>query len=335
MVQGFDETDIALLDALHLQPRLTFEELARVLDVSAVTAARRWRRLEADGKAWVSSAPGSQLGLCGALFEAECEPGQAQLVADELARLPHTFSVHITTGQHNVYALVGAADEGVLIDLMMNRLPSVRGIRGMTIARLIRLFSGMQWRLGGINATQAKAVNDEPGPTVRHQFDDFDHQLYLALQHDGRLGLRELAASVDRPVLTVRKRLDLLRRSRQMTFRTDFARPVAGWPTNVVLKLRVEDASAVPHVGSALVRWPEIRVCTDLVGGEANLFVTAQLHSLTALDELSARLSTEFIGVGVIDRRVLLLPVKSFTRVLGPDGCARDVIPVDFWAPAP
>jgi AsnC-type helix-turn-helix domain len=78
MDEGIDEIDIALLDAMHLQPRVSFEDLARVLDVSAVTAARRWHRLSQDGLAlaWVSSAPRRRLGTCGALFEAEAHPGR-------------------------------------------------------------------------------------------------------------------------------------------------------------------------------------------------------------------------------------------------------------------
>jgi DNA-binding Lrp family transcriptional regulator len=196
------------------------------------------------------------------------------------------------------------------------------------------LFSGTRWRLGGINATQAKAVAKEPAPAAaHHDFDDFDRQLYLTLQYDGRLGLRDLAAKVDRSPAAVRNRLDILTRSRLLTFRTDFARPAAGWPTNVVLKLRVGETAAVSRVGRALVHWPETRVCADLIGGAANLFVTAQLHDLATLDELTARLDTEFPGVTVIDQRVLLRAVKSFGRRLGADGRAHDVVPVDLWAP--
>ncbi|HME76892.1 MAG TPA: AsnC family transcriptional regulator [Mycobacterium sp.] len=107
MGDGVDELDIALLDALHLNPLASFEELGTVLDVSPVTAARRWRRLVATGRAWVSSAPGRELPLKAALFEAECQPGAASAVADEFAAIPQVFSVNITTGQDNLYAFCG------------------------------------------------------------------------------------------------------------------------------------------------------------------------------------------------------------------------------------
>ena len=68
--------------------------------------ARRWRRLADAGKAWVSSAVGRALALTGGLFEAECDPSTAPAVAARLAQVPQVFSVHITTGRYNVYALV-------------------------------------------------------------------------------------------------------------------------------------------------------------------------------------------------------------------------------------
>ena len=38
-------------------------------------------------------------------------------------------------------------------------------------------------------------------------FDEFDRELFLALQRDGRLSFRELAAVVGRPEPRVRRRL--------------------------------------------------------------------------------------------------------------------------------
>src|SRR5271166_2931808 len=128
MGDGVDELDIALLDALHLNPLASFEELGTVLDVSPVTAARRWRRLVATGRAWVSSAPGRELPLKAALFEAECQPGAASAVADEFAAIPQVFSVNITTGQDNLYAFVVAADQPLLAKLIVDKLPTIAGL---------------------------------------------------------------------------------------------------------------------------------------------------------------------------------------------------------------
>jgi hypothetical protein len=66
--------------------------------------------------------------------------------------------------------------------------------------------------------------------------------------------------------------------------------------------------------------------------GAASLFVTMQLHKLSALDAVISRLIVEYPGVAVLDTRVVLRSVKSFGRLLGPDGRAREIVPVDLWA---
>jgi len=331
---GVDELDVALLDALHVNPQVSFEELGRVLDISPVTAARRWRRLVATGRAWVSSAIGPRLPMKAALFEAECQPGAAQSVATEFASMPMVFSVNITTGKDNIYALLVAADQPLLSELIVDVLPAVPGLLRVQSSLITKLFSGTRWRLGGLSPGQARAVAPEPGTTAQvHEFDEFDRELFLALQRDGRLSCRDLAAAVGQSESAVRRRLGLLTRSGLLAFRTDFARVEAGWLTGVAVKLRVS-GSPVEAVGRTLVQYPETRFCAATVGGggAADMFVTMQLHELSALDAVICRLLAEYPGVAVLDTRVVLRSVKSWGRLLGPDGHAREIVPVDPWA---
>jgi DNA-binding Lrp family transcriptional regulator len=330
---GVDELDVALLDALHVNPQVSFEELGRVLDISPVTAARRWRRLVATGRAWVSSAIGPRLPVKAALFEAECKPGAAQSVATEFASMPKVFSVNITTGKNNIYALLVAADQPLLSELIVDVLPAVPGLLRVQSSLITELFSGTRWRLGGLSPDQARAVAPEPATTARvHEFDEFDRELFLALQRDGRLSCRDLAAAVGQSESAVRRRLGVLTRSGLLAFRTDFARVEAGWVTGVAVKLRVS-GSPVEAVGRTLVQYPETRFCAATVGGDAaSMFVTMQLHELSALDAVICRLLAEYPGVAVLDTRVVLRFVKSWGRLLGPDGHAREIVPVDPWA---
>jgi hypothetical protein len=65
----------------------------------------------------------------------------------------------------------------------------------------------------------------------------------------------------------------------------------------------------------------------------ADLFVTMQLHNVSDLDPVIRRLSADHPGVAVLDTRVVLRSVKSWGRLLGLDGRAQHVVPVDLWAP--
>jgi hypothetical protein len=59
-----------------------------------------------------------------------------------------------------------------------------------------------------------------------------------------------------------------------------------------------------------------------------------QLHRLSDLDLAIQQLLAEYPGVTVLDTRVVLRCVKSWGRLLGPDGQAEKVVPVDLRAPA-
>jgi len=66
----------------------------------------------------------------------------------------------------------------------------------------------------------------------------------------------------------------------------------------------------------------------------ANLVVTMQIHKLSALDAVISQLIAEYPGVAVLDTRIVGRSVKSWARLLGSDGHAREIVPVDLWAPA-
>jgi DNA-binding Lrp family transcriptional regulator len=218
-------------------------------------------------------------------------------------------------------------------ELLVDALPGVPGVQRAQSALITELFSGTRWRLGGLSSSQIDTVATEPltkGPG--HQFDDFDRELFLALQRDGRLSFRDLAGALGRSEAAVRRRVGLLTRAGLLAFRTDFARVEAGWPSAVALKLRVTWTD-VAAVGRALVHFPETRFCVGTLGGAANLFVTMQLHRASALDPVIVRLLAEYPGVDVLDTRAVLRSVKSWGRLLGPEGRAVDVVAVDPWAP--
>src|ERR1700742_171671 len=93
-----DETDVLLLDALHANPRISFERLRPVLGIAPGTVARRWQRLADSGRAWVSSVPGPQLALVAAVYEVRPIPGHMLDVARALAAAPQVISVYATDG---------------------------------------------------------------------------------------------------------------------------------------------------------------------------------------------------------------------------------------------
>ncbi|WP_405973544.1 Lrp/AsnC family transcriptional regulator [Streptomyces sp. NBC_00988] len=329
---GIDEDDVALIDALHVNPRAGFEQLGPALGMSAVTAGRRWRRLTRAGLAWISSAPGPAMPLASAVVEVACAPGDAAGIARALAARPQVFSVHLTAGSHDLYALVLARDTAAMSRLLVDDIGRIPAIRQLTARVATHVFSGVHWRLGAIDpeAVEALSSADSPSHATTRELDAFDQALFLALQSDGRTTIRDLSRGLDRSERAVTRRLESLVRAGVLAFRTDFVRSEGGWPAQVALSLRVPD-EALHEVGSRVGAWPQTRVCAAVIGA-ANLFVTVQLHDLPALDPLLRRIRSTWPAVEVTDRQVVLRPVKSWGRLLDTEGRAIDTVPVDPWA---
>jgi DNA-binding Lrp family transcriptional regulator len=331
-----DETDVLLLDALHVNPRATFERLGSALGISPATAGRRWERLAGAGRAWVSSVPGPAVAMTGAIVEAEAVPGQTEAVGRALAASRHVASVYLTAGAFDLQALVLAADMPSLASLVFDHLPTAPGLARMRAHVGTAWYSKVRWRLGAISGGEAHSVRDdatdEAGQLAGSRtYDETDHALYLALQHDGRARYRDLARELGTSEQLVQRRMTSLARRGMLTFRTDFTRGEGGWPAQIMFWLTVPGA-ALDLAGAEISGWRETRICMAVVG-RANVFVMLQLHHLGELSGLYERLAAVLPQARIADQRVVLRPVKSWGRVLDRAGHATGVVPVDPWAP--
>jgi len=326
-----DETDLALVDGLQLNPRASWASLGAALELAPITLARRWQRLVRSGSAWVSVALGNRR-MRGAVLEMSCRPGTARSVALALAELPHVSTVGITTGRYQIFALVLAPTLPAISEVLVHRLAVPEDVTAVHSYLYSGLFGGVVWRLGVMNRARAELVREEPGPahTPMRSFGEGDRRLLLALGRDGRRSYNDLAAELGTSPQAVRRRLDRLRRNGDITFRCDVARPLAGWGSMAILWLSVPDGD-LPVVGRALGTLPETRHCSA-VPGPANLVLGVSLRSHEHLDEVLARIVRTHPTVTVVDRRVVLQQVKVYGRIVDEQGRSVRVIPVDPWA---
>ena len=340
--RGVDEADVVLLDAMHANPRVSFERLGSVLGISPVTAARRWQKLSESGAAWVSSVPGPDLALVGAVYEIRAEPGRTVDVARELAAIPQVISVYATDGAFDLHTVVLAAEMADLSALLLERLPRVPGIaRGRAHVGL-RWYSGVHWRLGAIDRSQQRSVADEAdtggrraarGRTLSARSRALappDQALFLALQRDGRARYRDLARELGTSEHLVRRRLDSLVRRGMLGFRTDFARREGGWPAEFITWLSVPH-DKLDHVGAEISAWPETRICMSAVGS-VSLMVMSQVHRVDGVSAILEQLRGTVPEAAVSDQRLVLRAFKSWGRLLDEAGHAAGVVPVDPWA---
>ncbi|MEW1909288.1 Lrp/AsnC family transcriptional regulator [Kitasatospora sp. NPDC085895] len=334
-----DELDLALVDALRVDPRAPWSRLAGPLGVDPATLSRRWAKLEADGDAWVTCYPSADRigrGLT-ALIEVECSSGRVAEVAHALSGHPQIASVEVVTGSADLLLTVGAADPGALAGHLLEQICAVPGIgrtRTSLVERTVR--EGSRWSGGALDAEQRRAIAEPPGelrsPRGGRQIEE-DLALMQALGGDGRMPYAELAERTGLPATTVRRRLAELRDSGRLVLRCDASPRVTGNPLAVLLWLEVPPARLEEAAGW-LAGLPQARMCAVTVG-RANLALYLMVRRLPDLRRLEEELARRFDRLRVRDRLVTLRTVKLVGRLLTPDGRAHGYVPIDPWPAGP
>ena len=129
-----DELDLKIIAALKADGRATNQDIARSLKLAPATVSARIRRLEElNAMRVVAVTDFSALGLDVLLAVGiEVQGRAAEEVAEELARLPEVFAVHLVTGARDIEILVALRDFAELQPFLLEDVAAVRGIRSLT-----------------------------------------------------------------------------------------------------------------------------------------------------------------------------------------------------------
>ncbi|SDG24212.1 Lrp/AsnC family transcriptional regulator [Streptomyces griseoaurantiacus] len=325
-----NETDLALTDALQLNPRVSWTALSEVLELSPVTLARRWQALVRARTAWTCiTLEGPR--FRGAIIEVACKPGTAVDVAAAFSALPHVATVGITVGEYDLFALVVSPTVDAISAVLLDGLPITPDVTRVSSHVYTGMLGGGRWRHGVLNRAQCEQVRSDLGPPPKElrPLSVDDRALYVALGRDGRRSYTEVAQDLGTSPQVVKRRLDRLQRRGEVAFRCDVARPLAGWHAMAMLWLTAPDAE-VGGIGRAIGEWRETRFCAPVVG-RTNLCVIVSLRSVEQLEEIVLRLAAEYPQVTIAERRLVLRQVKVHGRLVDEHGRSTEVIPVDPW----
>ncbi|WP_328907907.1 Lrp/AsnC family transcriptional regulator [Streptomyces sp. NBC_00234] len=336
-VTGFEEIDLALVDALQTDPRAAWSRIGPAIGVDATTAARRWARLESAGLAWVTAYAGPATATVG-YVELICRPRQLAELSERLTALPWVISVEHVVGDFDLFLTVAAADLPALGRRVGSDIAVLPGVRSTRTRLGIRLYQeGSGWKVralepaGRARLTGPHTVAGPAGSKVGRPFPfgprtDAGPELLAALGADGRAGWAELAARSGLSESTVRRRLTHELREREILLRCDLAQQLAGWPAIATYR------AVVPHgeldaIGGALARLPQTRLCAS-VTGSCNLLFSVWLRGLDGITALESLLDERFPRLAVQDRTVTLRTAKRMGRVLDDSGRAIGHVPV-------
>ncbi|NEY31976.1 AsnC family transcriptional regulator [Streptomyces sp. PRKS01-65] len=326
------ETDLQLLHALQISPRVPWNVLGDVLAISPTTAARHWARLSGEGLAWITAYRPDLAGQLGdpvnALITAVCAPSRLSAIAQILAAHPQMLSVEIVSGDGDLHLTVAAPDRQALADYLLGPFAAVDGLLQSSTCWVTRLYKeGSKWRLRALSPAQVRRLRDltEPAravasPVPRRLLDAADERILEALSADGRASYTALAEAAAVSESTLRRRLRRLMDTGRVAVRCDVAWEAAGWPVQTILALRVP-VDRLEETARALTARPETRLVATCVG-EADLVVTAWLPSLADAHPFATMLSERFPGVRVVRWLTGLRAVKRMGRPLDERGRA-------------
>src|SRR5262245_20253155 len=321
-----DDLDRALVGALQLDPRATWTELGRQLDVDPATATRRWQRLHEAGAAWISCYPLFTQGSVAALVEIDCEAGMALRVAADLASDPEALFVAVASGSRDLIMTAVCEDPSALATYLLQRVSSTPGVRHTTSHPVVTVHaSGDGSPIGSL--IPGKRTSFSPRATgIRlsaYEPDELDWALADELSRDGRLPIPTLASALGVGEPTVRRRLSGLLSSGSLRLAAGIASPAFGYPVFAWYFLRLP-ANQVSAVTQSLNGLPQLVSATSYAG-PCNLIILFALESIEQVHALEARLVDRIPNLVVVDRAVERQVMRRLGRLLGSDGHAKGV----------
>lgn len=321
-----DETDLALLNALQVAPRASWAVLGRALDLDAATVARRWRRLQAEGYAWVTCGvgPPRHNTFCLAYIEIECVHGDFDAVRSSLAHQPEVIYLHHVTGYRGLLIVVAQRSPTEISAYIRDTLEPMPGIRSIRAEiRTAGHVEPSRWRLRSLDPDQQRTLDagtDTEDRTHDIRLQPVDQRIYQLLHEDGRMSYTAIAERAEISEPTARRRTDRLLSSGILRLRCEVVQSVSGWPVSAVLWAAIPPTRLEGTVQS-LSALPQVRLCCSLTGPR-NLLMMVWLRSLDALPTLERTLQERAHELTIVDRAVCLHTAKQLGRLLNREGRA-------------
>lgn len=323
------ETDLALVEALQVQPRASWSQIALAIGIDATTAARRWRRLTDSGMAWMTAYP-AQHSVTVGYVDLACEADALDALTTRVRSWGPVFSLERTTGEHQLFAAVAARDLLSLDDFVTRGLGGLSGVRSVRLSVCTRVHQeGSGWLVHTLNERQRADL--APGrrsgrPQGRTGPHEADRSLLLALGADARRSHAELARECGLSETTVRRRLRRMITGGELYFRCDLTQQSAGWPVIANFRVNVPGPGA-DAVTRALAALPETRLCASVTGSD-NLLLSVWLRSPADCLDLEKRILHRHPELRIGERSITVYAAKRMGRLLDRRGRASAHVPI-------
>lgn len=274
------EADRRIVAALAVNGRASWARIARVLDVSETTVARRAERLLAAGIVRVMGVPDPL--ACGfgqpVLAHLRCAPGAVRRVADALAARPDARFVTVLTGYWDVIVEIIASNRDHLTRILVDEIQALDGVEETSTETVLRTFkTTYDWSrdlLGERAGEIAPAVVETSGGSV--VLDDVDLGVIAELGEDGRTSYAGLAARLGVSESVAARRVGRLISHGCLRFATLVDPEALGFSVEAFIRLSV-DLPRLEEAAAALCEQTPARY-VSVTTGASDLVCEAVLH---------------------------------------------------------
>lgn len=269
-----DETDLDIVAALHIAPRVPTAALAEILGIPVSTASRRLLHLQEDHLLQVVGRYAWELITSSNPFELwiTSAPGQSRSVLTELLRIPDVQFALLTSGPADIYVnlfpLLGSDHE----ELLSVTIPSIEGIRGIDSRMILEPAKlGQSWRYLRLDEERTAALEEHATVPTDARLSDLRQLSHLEFETMRLLGAnaRITAAEVGRTLgvsaSTAARAIRLLLQSGAVSPRVEMQPELIGYPLNGVVTVDVRPRD-IRNALDILAAHPSVRLLSTVTG---------------------------------------------------------------------
>lgn len=269
-----DETDLDIVAALHIAPRVPTAALADILGIPTSTASRRLARLQDERLLRVVGRFAWELITSSNPFElwVTSTPGHSEAVVNELLRIPDVQFVLRTSGAADIYANLFPLRGSDPHELLTSTIPSIPGVRAIDSRMILEPAKvGQSWRYRRLDAARTRELEKHAsvadGEPLRdlEQLSELEFETMRMLGANGRVTAAEVGRTLGVSPTTAARAMRLLIHSGAISPRIEIQPDLMGFPLNAVVTIDVRPRD-IRGALDTLAAHPSVRLLSTVTG---------------------------------------------------------------------